>query len=548
MKILWSNGMMIGLAMVLGLLSLSANVFGRSVTLQDKVEAFNPSNPAQLMGYFEPGSVVEVGVLDPVSNMVRVTFTPPGGSPIVALCKSGAINAGETSQTAAGNSASDTPDATGQALARKINKESPPLFQALMGLQPTLWNLTPSDFALKQSRFGFEWVSSTSQEASRSDKDNLKFFEYTLHESIVRFKTGKLSEVMMLLYGRGDSYRRSDDHFHDSKEFLGFITGVEQMLNEWMGTQGHDIYVAPSAVDLKKKSWFRFPIRADLSWSFTREKEIEGRRFRPEFVKLEITPYDGKTDIAQLTKANFEKLRPKIAKQSELKDRVTRDPNGDVYLADVPMVDQGMKGYCVVATAERLLKYYGLDYDQNEIAKVANAGAHGTYDVEMLEAIKKVTGYNTLIVKELKRREIQDYLKEVSGYNAKAARKNKKQFDVYGLEYIDLGYFYSMMDPQILKEVRLSRLDEKNKFVKSVVSVVDKGAPVIWCVTLGWVKEKPELPQAKGGHMRMIIGYNTKTSEIIYSDSWGSAHVFKRMPLDDAYFITSGLFSVLPSL
>jgi hypothetical protein len=49
---------------------------------------------------------------------------------------------------------------------------------------------------------------------------------------------------------------------------------------------------------------------------------------------------------------------------------VKRDPvSGDVWLGDVPMVDQGQKGYCVVASAERVMRYYGSKVDENELAR-----------------------------------------------------------------------------------------------------------------------------------------------------------------------------------
>ena len=50
------------------------------------------------------------------------------------------------------------------------------------------------------------------------------------------------------------------------------------------------------------------------------------------------------------------------------------------------------------------------------------------------------------------------------------------------------------------------------------------------------------LPQANGGHMRLVIGYNEKTGEIIYSDSWGMGHEEKRMKAADAWTITNNLF------
>ena len=46
--------------------------------------------------------------------------------------------------------------------------------------------------------------------------------------------------------------------------------------------------------------------------------------------------------------------------------------------------------------------------------------------------------------------------------------------------------------------------------------------------------------------MRIIIGYNKTTDEVLYSDSWGNGHEEKRMQLDDAWTITDGLSSLQP--
>ena len=49
-----------------------------------------------------------------------------------------------------------------------------------------------------------------------------------------------------------------------------------------------------------------------------------------------------------------------------------------------------------------------------------------------------------------------------------------------------------------------------------------------------------------GGHMRLIIGYNSETKEILYSDSWGRGHELKRWPLKYAYITSTGLYDVVP--
>jgi hypothetical protein len=46
--------------------------------------------------------------------------------------------------------------------------------------------------------------------------------------------------------------------------------------------------------------------------------------------------------------------------------------------------------------------------------------------------------------------------------------------------------------------------------------------------------------------MRLIIGYNQKKKEILYSDTWGAGHELKRMPEDWAFTITHDAFFLRP--
>ena len=92
------------------------------------------------------------------------------------------------------------------------------------------------------------------------------------------------------------------------------------------------------------------------------------------------------------------------------------------------------------------------------------------------------------------------------------------------------------MDLEILKEGK-GRGTARDGFVRDVKEKINKGVPLLWAVVLGKVKEG-KLPQMLGGHMRLIIGYNDKTNEILYSDTWGAGHELKRMSVDDAWAIT----------
>ena len=66
---------------------------------------------------------------------------------------------------------------------------------------------------------------------------------------------------------------------------------------------------------------------------------------------------------------------------------------------------------------------------------------------------------------------------------------------------------------------------------KLITEAIDRANPVIWAVHLGIVPE-PDIPQAQGGHIRLIIGYNPQTDEVYdmqqaikvvraYAEDWG---------------------------
>ena len=69
-----------------------------------------------------------------------------------------------------------------------------------------------------------------------------------------------------------------------------------------------------------------------------------------------------------------------------------------------------------------------------------------------------------------------------------------------------------------------------------------------WSMVVGLLPEngKPAR-QGGGGHMRMIMGYNEKTNELIFSDSWGNGHEVKRIDAGAAMLVSSGIYEIRPA-
>ena len=296
---------------------------------------------------------------------------------------------------------------------------------------------------------------------------------------------------------------------------------------------GKDQANASKAMRLR---WDGVETMGQLEYSFTEDLVSTGakrqRVFNPEFIRLRLMP-KGKTTVGTTNAANTAKVGA-----TSLVARVKKLPNGDVYIDGVPMVDQGEKGYCAVASSERVMRYYGIQCDQHDLAEAADASAGGTRPSDLEDALHKLQGKFKIRVRDLVKFDYQDHLRLIRAYNKEAGK-------VKGKVWTDEDWYFEP-DEDIYREARC-RNNAYEKFQKMVVDSTSRGVPLLWALRLGIYPENGEkAPQSGGGHMRVIIGYNLKTSEIIFSDSWGAGHEMKRIKGRDAWAATLGLYLVEP--
>ena len=402
--------------------------------------------------------------------------------------------------------------------------------------RPNLWETTAADLQPDFKALRLEWTSA-SQDTARTAARGLTFGGRTLYETLLCFREGKLSEATLIYYNRGDAGDLKDH------EFEKLLTAVTTELTTLTGQQpverGRD---TSSAVKAEGRAWVTDTTEYLLEWSATKESRSRGIPFRAEFIRLAIHPKDtAPRAIGSVTPTNTSRA---AVKRFVGRDHVERQPDGTVWLKDVPMVDQGQKGYCAVASTERVLRYFGAEVDQHELAQMANSDAsQGTSPSAMFNTMKKLTtrfGVKSRVLVEWNE---SDFLKMVDDYN-RATKRGKIAPEV-STSYRDLDSYYEKFQPALLKEVRLKKAADFSRFQRELQRNIDEGVPLLWSVRLGLVPER-EIPQAAGGHMRLIIGYDLAKKELIYSDSWGMGHEQKRMAIEDAWTITSALYSLQP--
>ena len=438
------------------------------------------------------------------------------------------------------------------------------------------WKSDPVLFVKRHEDQGFKFTSGDRSSADTRLDGAVAYYGIPVFESKVVFAEtpGGIARVELVLFSPAGTEVRENVDSHryrlvrrdkdiSYKDFVQLMRDVRGKLtaegakNPQMKTERTK---APTVQ--KSQTWPRtdIPTETTLTWNYSQE----GRKtdtFKAGFVRVAV---DGPARLAEASGkkkaavggANAAKGAKKIV------DNVVNGSRGDVFIDNVPMVDQGQKGYCAAAASERVLRYYGVEVDEHEIAQAAGTTAEGGTSTRGMKDSVQAIGHKyklgTVVTygdfEKPPSERIESIVKEVANYN-KAAKKMKKTEitdDVYITHSGTTTYYNpaaadAAMDPEVLKYMKTegSQKSKFTKFLKDVHDQVNKGIPLIWGVTLGMYPE-PEIPQSNGGHMRLIIGYNDKRKEILYTDSWGAGHELKRMPAEWAWTISHCLMYLKP--
>ena len=381
---------------------------------------------------------------------------------------------------------------------------------------PAVWSLTPDRLGaafvvpkgveLGKNPF-FQWMTTDRTRAvflkhpySNLEVDlTLSGGEIPVEEVVVDFLGGKLNGITFSLYNKGDSGEIS------KVDFQARFTLCGKKMSELLKVKPASRKANP-AEGLLAEGWTWI----SNNGMATLEHNPEANQGKVEFLRLKIAPRDAKGAMA----AAFQS-RSSAVKLSDLPKFVTKAQNGDVFINGIPMVDQGPKGYCVVASAQRLFEYYGIPADQHQIAQVAGTDAKtGTSTLAMAEALGKIDYRFKTRFKILCMASGADQLVEVDE-----------------------------------RKMTVGKPVGEDRFGKDIRRHIDGGIPLLWALRLGIYPESPSIVrQAGGNHMRMVIGYNEKTGDVLFSDSWGAGHELKRMKLGDSYKATLGLFVMSPTV
>lgn len=232
---------------------------------------------------------------------------------------------------------------------------------------------------------------------------------------------------------------------------------------------------------------------------------------RDEYVALRIMPVES-------AKAGGRTRIPDAEMKARVESRVEKRPNGDVILKEIPMVNQGPKGYCVPATWERVMRYMGVPADMYVLAMAGQSGAGGGTSLEAIRdgAWQSIAAAGRRIAREQIRIDAQSIA-----------------------QYIDKGLpvIWGMFSTEEFNAAANSR------------QAARAGAPdpSTWKKELAEVRKsarKFRVDKSKG-HVCLIIGYNKLTGEVALSDSWGPSFAERWVTCEEAKAVSQDAFYVI---
>jgi Peptidase_C39 like family len=407
------------------------------------------------------------------------------------------------------------------------------------------WTLDAAALEKSWGPKGFRWNSATNKDSGIIRRDRMGMGpsgitafggKRNIEEIVFTLKNNKLAEISIQIWNKGDAQNPIIPEATFKSMIEDWSSDLSGVIAPKFQDRGKDLSTAARA---ERRLWMGTETLAQLEFSASKVQrgmfgDQEG--FQAEFIRLRLLPRSGGSAAIDASGQSRKRL-------ADLRKGVVTEPGGDIVINDIPMVDQGEKGYCAVATASRVFQYLGVEVDMHEMAQISGnmAGGGGTNPQEMEEALRRIAiRYKARFQKlqdfDLTGRKYQSFQTK---YNSMARKMKKPELDTKNYIYLLRG-----MDAEVLREVA-GKGAPFEKFMTSVRNSIDRGVPVLWGLELGIYPENGQKArQIGGGHMRLITGYNPKTAEIIFSDSWGPGHEKKRMAAADASAATQAMFLI----
>jgi len=375
---------------------------------------------------------------------------------------------------------------------------------------PTLWSSEPASVAERLS-----WPRESETPFTESFRfyppEDYRFLGARPHSAALYGSEDGISRISIVFANKGDSFGAAgsgEDHFIEGKKVPGGLEGLEILME-------HDAKMIRGKLssELGEPSRQKFgdgESRVDVErWDWNGHSfllsNVEG-----EYVSLAIETPAFADDRGRSSRV------PDAVIRERARGFVERRENGDVVISNIPMVDQGPKGYCVPATAERCMRFLGIPADMYLLAMAGQTQAGGGTSVEVLLShigrdIKRKGRSFEIESGELELRDIKRSIDD--GIPIMWAMQSTPEFN------------------DVANDRTESRQEEDWSAYKERVAAEAESTPIA--------------PRPGYNHVVIIMGYNEETEEIAFSDSWGPRYKERWITVAEAQKISSDRYYII---
>ena len=317
----------------------------------------------------------------------------------------------------------------------------------------------------------------------------------------------KVNSLSIVFANKGDSFKAlgsATEHFKKNKPTSSEIKRFEEIME-------NDVEIITSNLTSLLGNPSNQKFGEGESRTSVKRWDWSGHSFLlayvpEEYVALSIETVEFSDDRGKLTRTSDSEIREKIRNCVEVRK------NRDVIITNIPMVDQGPKGYCAPATVERCMRFMGISADMYLLANIGKTNIGGGTSMKTLFSN---------IGRDIKRkgRSFDEYFGELK------MRIIKKHINdgipiIWGMQ--STGQFNDIAN----YTTRMRNNEEWENYKKNISNI-----------------QETKLSEDKNrSHVVIIIGYNEETEEIAFSDSWGERYKERWISLKQGKQISNGKY------
>ena len=373
-----------------------------------------------------------------------------------------------------------------------------------------LWDSSPEEVATR-----LKWRRESKTEFSESyrsyPREDYRFLGARPFSTALYGSEDKVSSISIVFANKGDSFGArggGEEHFIKGKPVPGGMEGLKMIME-------NDAEIISEALTAQLGESDRQKFGEGESRVTVQRWDWGGHAFllshvEEEYVSLSIQTIEFADDRGRSSRVPDSVVRTRIRGNVETRE------NGDVVINDIPMVDQGPKGYCVPATVERCMRFLGMSADMYLLAMAGETKAGGGTSVDRLlnnigRDIKRKGRSFDIESGEIKMRDI------------------KKKIDD-GVPVIWALYSTSKFNATANQRTKARKEGDWASYKSDVLAAA----------------ESNELPAERDkGHVVIIMGYNEETEEFAFSDSWGERYKERWITIAEAEQISQKRFYII---